>query len=272
MQPQSVIAKNDPAIRSTPCGLRSLNTVPTVRDTIGFFYSLVRHRMAPTFSGSGPGIQTPDGCSVSLYRLMPYMDELRDIEHALQMHSTALELGCGTGRLCARLLELGLSVTGVDESDEMLAHLPKNVERIQSSIEQLNLGRRWSAVLLPSHLINHPDASTRGEFVAAARRHVSSAGAFYAKRHNPSWLTTVQAGSIGHSSGVTYYVEQVARTGNLIAMTLRYEAYGQSWTQSFSTVSLSEVEIEDLLQQHGFGRIEWLGRERLWVSAFAPDA
>ena len=55
-------------------------------------------------------------------------------------------------------------------------------------------------------------------------------------------------------------------------MTLRYEAHGQSWTQSFSTVSLSEMEVEDLLRQHGFGRIEWLGREKLWVSASASDA
>ncbi len=203
---------------------------------------------------------------------MPYMDELRDIKHALRLHSTALELGCGTGRLCARLLELGMRVTGVDESSEMLAHLPEGVEGIRSSIERLNLGRRWSAVLLPSHLINHPDSRTRGEFVAAARRHVCPAGTFYAKRHNPSWLATVRNGLIGHSNGVTYYAEHVARTGNLIAMTLRYEAHGQSWTQSFSTVSLSEMDVEEILRRNGFGRIEWLGSERLWVAAVATDA
>ncbi len=228
--------------------------------------------MAHAFSGSGPGIQTPDGCSVALYRLMPYMGELRDIECALQMHSTALELGCGTGRLCARLLELGLKVTGVDESDEMLAHLPAGVEGVRSSIEQLDLGTRWSAVLLPSHLINHPDASVRNKFVAAAARHVSSVGTFFVKRHKPSWLATVQAGRIGESNGVSYHAEQVARAGNLVTMTLRYEAFGQSWTQSFSTVSLSEMEVEELLRQHGFGRFEWLGPEKLWVSASASDA
>ncbi len=110
------------------------------------------------------------------------MDELRDIEHA--------------------------------ESSDVLAHLPEGVEGIRSSIQQLNLGRRWSAVLLPSHVINHPDSSTRSEFVAAARRRVAPAGSFYAKRHKPSWLATVEKGLIGHSNGVTYHAEHVARTGS----------------------------------------------------------
>ena len=223
--------------------------------------------MVATFSGSGPGVRTPDGCSVSLYRLLPYMDELRDIEHALEGHATVLELGCGTGRLCSRLLELGSHVTGVDESEAMLAHLPDGVEGIRSSIEGLDLGRTWSAVLLPSHLINHPDVDVRSEFVAAAKRHLASGGTFFAKRHDPSWLRTVQDGRIGESNGVTYHAENVVRTNELVSMTLRYEGFDQSWTQSFSTVSLSETDVEELLRRHGFGQFEWLGGARLWVAA-----
>jgi SAM-dependent methyltransferase len=223
--------------------------------------------MATTFSGSGPGVRTPDGCSVSLYRLLPYMDELRDIEPALAMHATALELGCGTGRLCARLLELGLRVTGVDESEAMLSHLPDGVEGIRSSIEGLDLGRTWSAVLLPSHLINHPDADARRQFVQAAGRHLDFGGTFFVKCHDPAWLATVQSGRLGTSRGVTYHAENVVRSGDVVTMTLIYEGFGQSWTQSFSTVSLSETDVEDLLRQHGFGHVEWLGRDRLWVAA-----
>jgi 2-polyprenyl-3-methyl-5-hydroxy-6-metoxy-1,4-benzoquinol methylase len=200
------------------------------------------------------------------------MGELDDIEHALLKHSSALELGCGNGRLCERMAMLGLQVAGVDESEEMLALLPPGIEGILSSIETLNLGRQWSAVLLPSHLINHPDQEIRSAFVATAKRHTSAAGTFFVKRHNPSWLATVQPGLIGTSHGVTYYADQVARHENRIAMTLRYEVSGKRWTQSFSTTAQSEAEIEAQLSQHGFGRFEWFGPKKLWVSAVASDA
>jgi len=228
--------------------------------------------MERAFFGSGPGIQTPDGCSVDLYRSLPYMGELDDIEPALRRHSAALELGCGNGRLCKRMMELGLRVTGVDESPEMLAHLLPGVEGVLSSIEELSMGRRWPVVLLPSHLVNHPEEGVRSAFIAAARRHTSAAGTFFVKRHNPAWLATVQPGPIGESHGVSYYAEQVTRVGNQVRMTLRYEASGQTWTQSFSTTSLSEAEVEDQLHQHGFALFEWFGAKRLWVSATASDA
>lgn len=227
--------------------------------------------MAHSFSGSGPGIQTPDGCSVELYRVLPYMGELDDIEPALKMHSAALELGCGNGRLCDQLVKLGLRATGVDESAEMLACLSSEVEGVRSSIEELNLHRRWSAVLLPSHLINHPDQEVRSAFVAAARRHTAIAGTFFVKRHDPAWLATVQPGPVGESHGVAYCVEQVERQGSRVTMTLRYEISGQRWTQSFSTVALSEGEVERQLSHHGFGEFEWFGPRRLWVAASAND-
>ena len=228
--------------------------------------------MAQVFFGSGPGVQTPDGCSVDLYRVLPYMGELEDIQPALQQHSEALELGCGTGRLCQRMLELGIQATGVDESAEMLAHLPPGVQGVRSSIEELSLGRTWPAVLLPSHLINHPEEGVRHAFIATARRHISDAGNFFVKRHNPAWLAAVQPGPIGQSHGVTYFAEQVARLGDCVTMTLRYEASSQVWTQSFSTTALSEVEVEDQLRRHGFKQFQWFGKDRLWVSATASDA
>ncbi len=36
-------------------------------------------------------------------------------------HETVLDIGCGTGALCSALSERGLSVTGVDPAEEMLA-------------------------------------------------------------------------------------------------------------------------------------------------------
>lgn len=52
-------------------------------------------------------------------------DQIFDIVHARE-GVTALDLGCGTGKLTARLLEAGHPVTGVDFSDNMLAAARKN--------------------------------------------------------------------------------------------------------------------------------------------------
>jgi SAM-dependent methyltransferase len=228
--------------------------------------------MAHLFSGSGPGIQTPDGCSVELYRQLPYMNELSEIEVELGKHKAALELGCGTGRLCSRLLELGLQATGVDESAAMLALLPPGVDGIESRIEALDIGRSWPAVLLPSHLINHPQESVRRSFVEAAKRHIEPAGVFYVKRHSTQWLSTVQDGRIGESNGVGYSAENVLREGDLLTMTLRYDAFGQTWVQTFTTCSLEKHQIENLLTSCGFGNFRWLGKQELWVAATPSNA
>jgi hypothetical protein len=55
-------------------------------------------------------------------------------------------------------------------------------------------------------------------------------------------------------------------------MTLRYQLSSQVWRQSFSTVSLSEAEVEELLVSAGFSEIRWQGRQRLWALAVASDA
>ena len=228
--------------------------------------------MAHSFSGTGPGIQTPDGCSVEFYRQLPYMNELSDIESELMKMNAVLELGCGTGRLCRRLQELGLQATGVDESAAMLAQLPPAVEGVESRIEELNIGRTWPAVLLPSHLINHPEESVRRSFVEAAKRHIDPTGSFYVKRHSTQWLSTVQDGHIGESNGVAYFAENVIREGDLLTMTLRYEAFGQAWEQSFTTCALEKIQVENLLASCGFGNFRWLGKQELWVAATPSDA
>ena len=228
--------------------------------------------MAHMSSGDGPGIQTPDGCSVNLYRQLPYLGEIEDIAHHLRRHKSALELGCGTGRLCGRLQELGLHATGVDESEEMLTHLPAGVESINSTIEALDLARRWPAVLLPSHLINHPNPSTRRTFAEVARRHLNDDGCFYVKRHSPRWLSTVEQGKIGESSGIALYADEIARNGNLVSMTIQYSTPEHVWTQTFTTCALDQQEIESLLSSCGFRGFEWFGSEALWVAASPSDA
>ena len=228
--------------------------------------------MTQTFSGSGPGIQTPDGCSVELYSRMPYMGELEEVVGLFEPDSEVLELGCGTGRLCARLLELGTRVVGVDESAEMLALLPAQVTSVRSRIEELHLERKFDSVLLASHLINHPAGATRDAFVRCARRHLRPRGRFLIKRHSTKWLQGVEIGPQGNVAGIQLSVDCVKREDELVRMTITYATKDARWSQSFSTVPLHEGEIEELLLGAGFAEIEWYGKERLWASAVASDA
>lgn len=221
------------------------------------------------FSGDGPGIQTPDGCSVELNRQLPYMGELEEVIELFTEGTSVLELGCGTGRLCARLVSKGCRITGVDESADMLATLPRGVEAVQSSIEDLELSTTFDIVLLASHLINHPSAQLRGAFARCARRHLKVGGLFVLMRHSPDWLMSVQVGPVGQARGVAMHVEAVSREAELVHMTLRYQLSSQVWRQSFSTVSLSESDVEQLLLSAGFSGIRWQGCKRLWAVAAA---
>jgi len=221
------------------------------------------------FSGSGPGIQTRDGCSVDLYRRLPYIGELDDVLALIPPGSSILELGCGTGRLCSTLVASGFRVTGVDESPHMLSHVPAGAVAVCSSIESLSLPQTFDVVLLPSQLINHPSGVSRQAFAACARRHLRPGGRFLLQRHNPQWLCTVQPGPAGRAGAVAVHVESVAHENAGIRITMRYATSTATWRQSFLTVSLSELQIEALLRETGFATVRWHGEAKLWACAIA---
>lgn len=229
--------------------------------------------MSPVFSGTGTGAQTPDGCSVELYRRLPYMGELGDVQGLLANTESVLELGCGTGRLCAVLASMGLKVTGVDESADMLRHVPSIAQAVHASIETLHLAAQFDTVLLASYLINHPDEHTRRAFVQCARRHVKRSGQFLVQRHNPEWLETVQSGYRSQANGIALCVEQVSREDGVVSMTLRYTDADadDSWRHSFSTRPLTEMQVEALLRDGGFTNIRWHGSRKLWACAMGVD-
>lgn len=225
--------------------------------------------MDPLFSGAGPGVQTPDGSSVEFYRQLPYLGELDPVLGLVPARASVLELGCGTGRLCAHLAGIGCRVTGVDESAYMLAHLPAAVASVCSSIEALALPQTFDVVLLASHLINHPSTASRAAFAACARRHLQLGGLFLLQRHNPTWLNTVAPGYVGAVGPVALHVEAVSRDDHGVRLTLRWQASAGTWWQSFATVPLDEREIEALLLRVGFTQVRWHGEPRLWASAVA---
>jgi SAM-dependent methyltransferase len=219
------------------------------------------------FVGSGPGAQAPDGCSVDVYRALPYLGELNDVLPLLPAGTSVLELGCGTGRLAVEMARAGCKVTGVDESAEMLVQVPPAVRTVRSSIEALNLSTAFDAVLLASHLINHPHAQTRAAFVACARRHLSVGGRLILQRHDPDWLLAAQPGPLGRIADLELAAEFVRRDGALVGMTLCYTRGDHRWRHSFSAQALSTADVGRLLGAHGFGAVRWIDARRLWACA-----
>jgi SAM-dependent methyltransferase len=219
------------------------------------------------FSGSGPGAQAPDGCSVELYRKFPYLNELEDHRALFPAGSSILELGCGAGRLTRRLLEWNVRVTAVDNSPLMLSLLPPAATRVLSDIASLRLDETFDVVLLASCLINHPAAKVRSIFAQVARRHLRKGGHLLLERHDPMWLRTVEVGPLDAIGDVAMSVEAVVRTADSVQMTLRYESAGQVWRHSFVVTPLSEADLETLLLRSGFGSWAWSGKRNRWLSA-----
>jgi SAM-dependent methyltransferase len=222
---------------------------------------------AGRFEGGGPGPQTADGCSVELYRRLPYFGEADCLCCLLPPGSTVLELGCGTGRITRALLDFGWRVTAVDNSAEMLRHAPPSALRVQAGIEQLALDERFDGVLLPTCLINHADVRVRRAFVHAAARHLKPGGLFMLERHDPQWLADVATGRVGMIGTIAVHVDTVVREGGRVSMALRYEDGDACWVHRFSAVPLDDQAIARLLAEAGFGEPGWHGDKRAWACA-----
>jgi SAM-dependent methyltransferase len=219
------------------------------------------------FSGQGPGVQTSDGCSVELYRRVPYLGEIDLLKSRLRPGMSVLELGCGTGRLTNALLSFGAVVTAVDNSSGMLAHAPSGARLVHSDIEALRLSERFDLVLLASCMINHFDGAVRAAFLRTAKAHIKPNGRFVFQRYDPSWLRSVEDGSVGQVGNVSILVDAVTRSAGAVEMTLKYQEADLVWTHSFAVAPLEENDLQQQLTSAGFGTLEWLDPARLWGSS-----
>jgi SAM-dependent methyltransferase len=112
----------------------------------------------------------PDGSPVEVYARLPARGEGELVAAAVPAPTMLLELGCGTGRVTRQLLERGYEVTAVDESAEMLAHVPPAARSVCARIEELDLGGHFDATLLLSNLLT-TEPPQRRAFLEACARH-----------------------------------------------------------------------------------------------------
>lgn len=217
--------------------------------------------VARQYRGEGRGAITRDGCAVEFYLRCPYRGELEKLAGWLPPRCSVLELGCGTGRITRALLSRACVVTAVDNSPEMLVHVPDEASKICSDIELLDLRRKFDVVLYASNLINTPDESARAEQLAACRRHLAADGSLLFERFDPEWLVSVEPGPVGMiADDVSVSVDRVKREGSVVEISLRYSANSEEWRQHFPAQVLRDSDVERFLKGAGFRSVQWMSR------------
>lgn len=212
-----------------------------------------------------------DGSPVELYARMPTFGEPEFVHAAIPSGTEILELGAGTGRMTHRLIELGHSVTAVDSSAEMLAHV-RGAETVHAPIEGLDLGRRYGCVLLASQLVNVDDDVQRAAFLETCVRHVAADGVVLLQRYDPAWAADPQP-TESERDGITFRLLDPRREQERLHATVEYELDGRTWRHGpFTSRILDDEELEQRMVVAGLRLDRWLDERRTWVAAGAmPD-
>ena len=179
-------------------------------------------------------------------------------------------LGVGTGRLSPALRDLGLAVTAVDESAEMLTHVGPGMTVVRSSIETLLLEVRHDLALLASYLVNTDNDELRCGQLDACRRHVADTGTVVVQRHPPSWFDQLAATAGAHkpSSGLSIALRDVSRSqADVLAATAAYAIGDRHWTHQFVAQRRDDRATDEALAGSRLRRTSYLDGQRSWAVA-----
>lgn len=179
-------------------------------------------------------------------------------------HKNILELMCGTGRISKPLIDAGFPLTCVDYSEEMLEVFrkkiggPQNVEIICQDVCELDLGKRFDLIIIPSNSISEIlDKEKRRQAFRRIYKHLTADGIFFCTLYNPPYRIKQADGHIrylgkydlgdGRALVVTYYNVYSAAAG-IITGTQFYEIYDHNRLAEkrcldirFSVISKEEI-------------------------------
>ncbi len=210
------------------------------------------------------GAVARDGSPVEIYCALPADVEPQIIHAAVGPGARILDLGCGTGRIAAPLVELGHAVAGVDDSPEMLAAMDPRVEPVLGDGRTVRLDRRFEAVLLGSHLLNDRDA---GEFLATALAHLADGGLLIAEVYPPTMDWAAAVGRTSSLGSVEITIVRAELQGVDLDAEVRYRLGDRSWHQPFVARMRDESNLRALLVVSGFAFDRWLDVVRGWFVA-----
>jgi SAM-dependent methyltransferase len=216
--------------------------------------------------GTGPGAITPDGCAVEFYSRLPVGGEPDIIAGAVPAGAHILELGCGVGRMTHPLLELGFTVTAVDESAEMLERV-RGARTICSPIEGLDLDETFDVALLASFLVHSGDIEVRRGLLRTCVRHLADGGCVLIQREGEDYHTNVPRERLD-PAGFTVRLASSEPVGDGVnSVRAEYEFPDAVWTQTFRARPLTKEQFEEALAEAGLKVDEYLTGDRTWVRA-----
>jgi SAM-dependent methyltransferase len=128
-----------------------------------------------------------------------------------------LEIGIGTGRVALPIARSGISVVGIDRSEEMLAALEAKIRREKLSrrvraeradMRDFDLGKRFPLVIVPFRAFLHNlTTSDQIACLEACRRHLAPGGELALNVFHPS--LAYMAANTGVNDGVWRWVRDV---------------------------------------------------------------
>ena len=214
-----------------------------------------------------PTAAAPDGSPVAVYLTLPAREDADLIHRALPRTGSVLELGCGTGRISQWLAEHGHRVFAVDQSLDMLRHVPRhvNIVPVHVDIEALMLDWKFDGVVLTSDLVNTADQTQRSQFLAACRAHIADRGVVVIQRVDPT--TRWVCGATSFFGPVRVRLLDATSTGQVIRARLEYRIGNQTFEQAIVTEVLDDATLVDALAQAGLSFDCWLDPARTWLAA-----
>jgi SAM-dependent methyltransferase len=207
------------------------------------------------------------GAPVELYRLLEAADEPELIDREMPEDAEILELGSGSGRITRPLLALGRRVVAVDFNPDML-DLIEGAEKIQTRIQDLNLGRTFGGVLLMSNLINNPDPDERLALLRAIQRHLAPNGIALIERYDPE--AGIDPTPTEHERyGITIRAFDIRREGKLLYQSIEYDAGARGhWMVELQGARiLTDDEILADLTAVGLRLLRWIDERHRWLAA-----
>lgn len=93
--------------------------------------------------------------------------------------STALDAGCGAGRVATELARRGVKTTAVDLDDDLLARArlrSSDVSWVHADLAALDLGTTFDCVVLAGNVLPYVEPSRQSDALGACARHVAPTG------------------------------------------------------------------------------------------------